>query len=123
MPSDKERAVSHDGDIVKINGKPVRMEYMVRDAFWADGCAVVLLDPDAFLDAPGGARKAPRKPVRNLRAYAPSGEVLWQAEQPEANDHYYHVESRDPLIVLSFSAYRCNIELSSGRILEKTKLK
>jgi len=123
MPSDKERAVSHDGDIVKINGKPVRMEYMVRDAFWADGCAVVLLDPDAFLDAPGGARKAPRKPVRNLRAYAPSGEVLWQAEQPEANDHYYRVESREPLVVLSFSAFRCDIDLSSGRILKKTSLK
>ena len=123
MPPDPTRVVSHDGDIVKIDGKPLRMEYMVRDAFWADGCAVVLLDPDAFLDAPGGGRKAPRKPVRNLRAYAPSGEVLWQAEQPEANDHYYHVESREPLVVLSFSAYRCDIELSSGRILEKTKLK
>ena len=57
MPSDKERAVSHDGDIVKIDGRPVRMDHMVRDAFWADGCAVVLLDPDAFLDAPGGARR------------------------------------------------------------------
>ena len=123
MTTDRQRLVSHDGDIVKIDGKPLRMEYMVRDAFWADGCAVVLLDPDAFLDAPGGARKAPRKPIRNLRAYAPSGEVLWQAEQPEANDHYYLVESREPLVVLSFSAYRCDIELSSGRILEKTKLK
>ena len=123
MPSDKERAVFHDGDIVKIDGKPLRMEYMVRAAFWVDGHAVVLLDPDAFMDAPGGARKAPRKPINNLRAYAASGELLWQAEQPEANDHYYLVESRDPLVVLSFSAYRCDIELSRGRILEKTKLK
>ena len=123
MSAEKKRAVTHDGDIVKIDGKPLRMEYMVRDAFWADGCAVVLLDPDAFLDAPGGARKAPRKPVRNLRAYAPSGEVLWQAEQPEANDHYYRVESREPLVVLSFSAFRCDIDLSSGRILKKTSLK
>ena len=123
MPSDLERAVSHDGDIVKIDGKSVRMQYMVRDAFWADGRAVVLLDPDAFLDAPGGARKAPRDPVKNLRAYSPSGEMLWQAEQPEANDHYYLVESRDPLVVLSFSAYRCAIDLASGRIMDRTKLK
>ena len=123
MTSDMKRTVSHDGDIVKIDGKSVRMEYMVRASFWVDGCAVVLLDPDAFLDAPGGARKAPRKPINNLRAYAASGEMLWQAEQPEANDHYYMVESREPLVVLSFSAYRCDIELSSGRILEKTKLK
>jgi hypothetical protein len=123
MPSDKERAVSHDGDIVKIDGKPLRMEYMVRDAFWADGRAVVLLDPDAFLDAPGGARKAPRDPVKNLRAYSPSGEMLWQAEQPEVDDHYYLIESREPLVALSFSAFRCDLDLSNGRILKKNRLK
>ena len=123
MTTKMERHVSHDGDIVKIDGKSVRMQYMVRDAFWADGRAVVLLDPAAFLDAPGGARKAPRDPVKNLRAYSPSGEMLWQAEQPEVNDHYYLVESRDPLVVLSFSAYRCAIDLASGRIMDRTKLK
>jgi hypothetical protein len=123
MPSDKERAVSHDGDIVKIDGKPLRMNHMVRDAFWAGGCAVVLLDPDTFLDEPGGARKAPRDPLKNLRAYSPSGEMLWQAEQPEADDHYYRIESREPLVALSFSAFRCDLDLSNGRILKKTSLK
>ncbi len=123
MPSDKERAVSHDGDIVKIDGKPLRMEYMVRDAFWAHGRAIVLLDPDTFLDEPGGARKAPRDPVKNLRAFCPSGEMLWQAEQPEVDDHYYRIESREPLVALSFSAYRCDLDLSNGRILSKNRLK
>ncbi len=123
MRSDKNRAVTHDGDIVKIDGKPLRMEFMIRDAFWAGGHAVVLLDPDAFLDEPGGARKAPRDPVHNLRAYAPSGELLWEAEQPEVQDHYYRVEGREPLVALSFSAYRCDIDLASGRILSKDRLK
>jgi hypothetical protein len=125
MRSDKERAVSYDGDIVKIDGKPVRMEYMVRDAFWADGRAVVLLDPGAFLDdiAFGKARLKPRDPVQNLRAYAPSGEMLWQAELPQMDDHYYLIESREPLVALSFSAYRCDLDLSNGRILNKEKLK
>lgn len=125
MPSDKERAVSHDGDIVKIDGKPLRMEYMVRDAFWADGRAIVLLDPDAFLDKPafGVARRRSREPVQNIRAYSPSGEMLWQAEQPEPDDHYYRVESREPLVALSFSAYRCDLDLSNGRILKKNSLK
>src|SRR5262245_60166817 len=108
MAGDPERAVSHDGDIVKIDGKPLRMQYMVRDAFWADGKAIVLLDPDAFLDEPGGARKAPRDPVKNLRAYSPGGELHWEAEQPEHDDHYYLIESREPLVALSFSAYRCD---------------
>lgn len=123
MSGDKHRAVSHDGDIVRIDGKPIRMQYMVRDAFWAGGQAVVLLDPDAFLDAPGGGRKAPRDPVKNLRAYSPSGELQWQAQQPEFDDHYYLIESHDPLVALSFSAYRCDIDLVSGRILKKEKLK
>jgi hypothetical protein len=124
MHHDKDRAVSHDGDIVKIDGKPLRMEYMVRDAFWARGQAVVLLDPHAFLDDPAySGRKAPREPVRNLRAYAPSGELQWEAEQPEVQDHYYIIESRDPLVALSFSAYRCDIDLASGRILSRKSLK
>jgi hypothetical protein len=123
MAAEKSRAVSHDGDIVRIDGKPLRMEYMVRDAFWADGKAIVLLDPSAFLDAPGGARKAPRDPVKNLRAYSPSGEMQWEAEQPEDQDHYYLIESREPLVALSFSAYRCDIDPATGRILSKKKLR
>jgi hypothetical protein len=124
MRHDKERAVTHDGDIVRIDGKPVRMEYMVRDAFWADGRAVVLLDPNAFLDHPAyGGRKAPRDPVQNLRAYSPAGELQWQAQQPEVNDHYYLIESREPLVALSFSAYRCDIDLRNGHITKKKKLK
>lgn len=125
MPTDKQRAVSHDGDIVKIDGKSVRMEYMVRDAFWADGRAVVLLDPNAFLDKPtyGVARRRSRDTVQNLRAYSPSGELLWQAEQPETDDHYYRIESRQPLVALSFSAYRCDLDLANGRILAKHHLK
>jgi hypothetical protein len=100
------------------------MEYMVRDAFWVGGQAVVLLDPHAFLDDPAySARKAPRDPVRNLRAYAPSGELQWEAEQPEVQDHYYMIESREPLVALSFSAYRCDLDPASGRILAKTRLK
>jgi hypothetical protein len=124
MQRDKERAVIHDGDIVKIDGKAVRMEYMVRDAFWADGRAVVLLDPNAFLDHPAYCgRKAPRDPVQNLRAYTPAGELQWQAQQPEMNDHYYLIESREPLVALSFSAYRCDIDLRNGHIVKKKKLK
>jgi len=124
MTADPQRAVSHDGDIVRIDGKPLRMEFMVRDAFWAGGRAVVLLDPHAFLDDPAyGGRKAPRDPPKNLRAYAPSGELLWEAQQPEVLDHYYMIESRNPLVALSFSAYRCDLDLASGRILAKKKLK
>ena len=125
MPGRKEAAVSHDGDIVRIQGRPVRMEFMVRDSFWAGERAVVLLDPDAYLDslAYGTQRRRSRDPIHNLRAYAPSGEMLWQAEQPEFEDHYYRIESHVPLVALSFSGHRCDLDLASGKILRKTKLK
>jgi hypothetical protein len=124
MASDRERSVTHDGDIVRIDDKPIRMECMVRDAFWAGGQAIVLLDPHAFLDDPAyGGRKAPREPIRNLRAYAASGELKWEAEQPQVQDHYYLIESHEPLVALSFSAYRCDIDLANGRILAREKLK
>ncbi|MGQ0385077.1 MAG: hypothetical protein ACT4UP_10410 [Gammaproteobacteria bacterium] len=117
--------VTHDGDTVRIDGRSLRMEFMVRDAFCSGDRAVVLLDPKAYLDDPtyGAQRRRARKPVHNLRAYSPAGELLWEAEQPELEDHYYRVESHEPLVALSFSAYRCELELASGRILKKTKLK
>ena len=123
MTADKARAVSHEGDILKIDGKSVRMEFMVRDAFWSGGKAVVLLDPGVFLDEPSGTRKRSRHPVKNLRAYEPSGKLLWEAEQPEVDDHYYLIESREPLVALSFSAYRCDLDLQTGKILKKHSLK
>lgn len=125
MSSDTQLTVTHDGDILRINGSPTRMEFMIRDAFWAGDRAIVLLDPDAFLDDPafGAARRKPRDPARNLRAYSAVGELLWEAEQPEFDDHYYKVESQVPLVALSFSAYRCDIDPESGRIRGKTFLK
>ncbi|MBX3704371.1 MAG: hypothetical protein KF822_11415 [Steroidobacteraceae bacterium] len=125
MPADRDRAVSHDGDIVRIQGRPVRMQFMVRDAFWTGDRAVVLLDPSAYLDDPtfGAQRRRSRDPIHNLRAYAPSGQMLWQAEQPEFEDHYYRIESREPLVALSFSGHRCDLDLASGKILRKTRLK
>lgn len=123
MRAEKQHAVSHDGDIVRVGGRPLRMDYMVRDAFWSDGRAIVLLDPTAFLDDPAyGARKRSRDPVQNLRAYSPSGKLLWLAEQPELDDHYYMIETHQPLVALSFSAFRCDIDAGTGRILRKERV-
>ena len=124
MP-DSAHKVTYEGDILRVSGHPTRMDYMIRDAFWAHGRAVVLLDPDAYLDNPayGAQRRRSRKPVRNLRAYSPAGELLWQAEQPKLADHYYRIESREPLVALSFSAFRCDIDPKTGRILRKHNLK
>jgi len=125
MTADTRPVVSHEGDTIRIDGRPVRMEFMVRDAFWARDRAIVLLDPKAYLDDPnyGAQRRKSRKPVHNLRAYAPSGEMLWEAQQPELEDHYYLIESREPLVALSFSGYRCDVDLATGGIQRKARLK
>jgi hypothetical protein len=125
MQNNKHRTVTYDGDIIRIDGKPKRMTYMVRDAFWAYDRAIVLLDPQAFLDVPSyhAQRRKPRKPARNLCAFSAAGELLWQAEQPEFADHYYLIESRDPLVALSFSAFRCMLDPANGKILRKQNIK
>ena len=123
--ADTAYSVTHDGDIVRVAGRAIRMEYMVLDAFWAHSRVLVLLDPAAYLDsvAYSRGRRKSRDPLQNLRAYSPGGEVLWQAEQPLPEDHYYKVESRDPLRVLSYSAFRCDIDPETGRIAGKQSLK
>lgn len=125
MHKSSDRTVTFDGDIIKIDGKPTRMTYMVREAFWAHECAIVLLDPNAYMDLPafGAQRRRSRNPVHNLRAYSAAGELLWQAQQPKSSDHYYRIESQDPLIALSFSGFRCEIDVGSGEILTKQNIK
>ena len=100
MSSDKKRAVTHDGDIVKIDGKSAahgihgpRRLLGGRPRHRAAGPACLPRRPG--LRRPQGA---PQSRPKNLRAYAPSGELLWEAEQPEAQDHYYLIESREPLV-------------------------
>lgn len=110
-----------DGPDVIFGDHRLRMEYPVRQAFELDGKAIVLLDPDAYLKDPAYPKERRRgtDALRNLRAYSQSGELLWQAEFPEAADYYYRIVRRSPLTVLSFSSYRCRIDATDGRIVEQ----
>lgn len=97
----------------------------VREEFELDGRMIVLLDPDDYLRDPDYSKERRRgeNALRNLRAYSPSGELLWEAEFPEPVDYYYKIVSRAPLVALSFSSYRCRIDPESGRIEEAEFLK
>jgi hypothetical protein len=125
MQTDPFRTVSYAADIVVIDGKSFRMDYAVRDAFWTYGRAIVLLDPDAYLADPayGKDRRRGAGPIRNLRAFSADGAQLWQAELPEPVDYYYQVENRKPLVALSFSSFRCEIDPHTGCITSKEFLK
>jgi len=104
-----------------IDDKPIELEYRVLDAFELNGKAIVLLDPDAYLQDPGYGKERRRGDgaLRNLRAMSLSGELLWEAELPEAADYYYRIVDRHPLTALSFSSYRCQIDVATGRIVHK----
>lgn len=118
-------SVTHSAGVVFIGGKPIRMDYAIRDAFWVDSRVIVLLDPNAILADPtyGKDRRRGNDAIRNLRALSGDGAMLWQAELPESADYYYRIENRNPLIVLSFSSYRCEIDQQTGHIIGKQFLK
>lgn len=106
--------------LLHIEGKVIELDYAVRDRFELDGRIIVLLDPDDYLGDPGYPKERRRgdDALRNLRAYSASGELLWEAEFPEPADYYYKIVSRDPLVALSFSSYRCRLDPATGRIVE-----
>lgn len=98
---------------------PIATEYPIADAFELDGRWIVLLDAEAYLQDPGYSldRRRGVEPLRNLRAYANGGRILWEAEFPTPADYYYRIVGRDPLIAQSFSGYRCRIDPVTGRII------
>lgn len=110
---------------VTFNGTTLTLDHAIREAFELDGRVIVLIDPDDYLADPGyeQARRRGDESLRNLRAYSASGELLWEAEFPEAADYYYRIVSRQPLVALSFSSYRCRIDPASGRIAEAEFIK
>jgi hypothetical protein len=113
--------VSHRGRELRIDGTSVEFEYDLLDAFELNGRVIVLLDPNTYLQDPGYGKERRRgnDPLRNLRAVSMSGDLLWEAEFPEAVDYYYKIVDRNPLTALSFSSFRCAIDAATGVITRK----
>jgi hypothetical protein len=103
-----------------MGGDAFPTDYSAREVFDLDDRVIVLLDPDEYLADPDypKERRRGKDPLRNLRAYSKSGNLLWEAEFPEPADYYYKIVSRTPLVALSFSSYRCQIDPETGCILE-----
>jgi len=114
----------HNGTVM-VGSVELDTGYPAREAFDLEDRVIVLLDPDAYLRDPDYPKERRRgdNPLRNLRAYSTSGELLWEAEFPEQADYYYKIVSRSPLVVLSFSSYLCRIDPGTGRIIEAQFMK
>ena len=117
--------ITYAGNELVLDGGSILTEFPIQDAVDLGQRIVVLLDPDSYLGDPayGKDRRRGNNPVRNLRAYARSGELLWEADFPEQADYYYRLVSSVPLVALSFSSYECQIDPQTGWIISKKFLK
>jgi hypothetical protein len=116
--------ITYNGSKFEIDGKAVEVPSPIREAFALKGEVIVLMDQFADLKGPildiREVRSAPKG--TNLFCYSSDGVVLWKAELPtegNAEDYYYRVSSRSPLVVNSFSSYRCEIDSATGKIIRK----
>lgn len=114
-----------EGHEMDLAGRSVSLPWPALEVVAADGMNFVLLDPDSYLqDAEyRAARRAGAPAIKNLWAFTPKGEKLWEAELPESSDYYYKIVSVAPLVALSFSSWRCVLIPATGNIQEKQFLK
>jgi hypothetical protein len=108
--------VTDDGQLV-IAGVSVRLPHPVKDAVGIEGCVVVLYDPDS----------SPRRwgTFPNLSALDRDGNMLWVAEAPttDTGDCYVAIRSTNPLVVTSWSSYKCKIDHATGEIVSRVLTK
>lgn len=110
--------VTFQAKTLVIDGLTLQMPWPVLDAVEHGEKVFVLLDPDAYLLDLNYkiARRQGGPAIKNLLAFDRDGTKLWEAELPESSDYYYRISSACPLIVNSFSSYRCQIDPNSGAI-------
>lgn len=116
---------SFQGNTLTIDGQSIQLAWPVLDAIEEGDRVYVLFDPDSYL-LDQNYKKMRRKgapAIRNLVALMKNGTKLWEAELPESSDYYYRISSSRPLIVNSFSSYRCEISPDNGAVVRKEFLK
>jgi hypothetical protein len=118
-------SISFHGRTLNIGDQSILLDWPVLEAIEEGGQVFVLFDPDSYILDPNykKIRRQGSPAIRNLVAYARNGERIWEAELPEQVDYYYRIVSSKPLVVNSFSSYRCEIRTDDGRILTKEFLK
>lgn len=110
--------LSTQGNLLVIDGVKVLLPWPVLDAVEFENKVFALLDPNSYLkdQAYKDSLQRGEPAIRNLIALLSDGMRLWEAEFPEASDYYYKIVSSSPLVVNSFSSYRCEIDPEDGSI-------
>lgn len=120
--------LTFNGSLLTIDDTVVETPSPIREAFVDGRRILVLMDHFADLKGPVLDIKAVRNAPKgtNFFCYSSDGVLLWKAELPVGNedeDYYYRISSRSPLVVNSFSSYRCEINPEAGKIVRKTFFK
>lgn len=103
---------------ISVDGGEIRLDWPIREIVRNGDQIYVLLDPDVYLNDEiyRDRRKKGAPAIQNLIAFRRDGVLVWEAELPEASDYYYKIVSTIPLVVNSFSSYRCEIDKTDGTI-------
>ena len=114
---DRASLPMHSGHMLTLEGKEIRLEHPIADAFEIDGKVIVLYDSDSY------TKKWGQFP--NLIALDPDGKQLWTAELPttQSQECYYQVKRTNPLIACTWTSWECEIDIETGRVLSRTFLK
>jgi len=117
--------ISFKSNTLSIDGQIIQLAWPILNAIEESSRVFVLLDPDSYLLDPNykKMRRQGAPAIRNLVALMKNGAKIWEAELPEPSDYYYWISSSNPLVVNSFSSYRCEINTDNGMIVKKDFLK
>ena len=118
-------SISFQGSTLLIDGKPIQQPWTVLDAIEHADKIFVLFDPDSYLlnSSYKILRRQGAPVIRNLIAIDKNGRKLWDGELPDTSDYYYRICSAMPLVVNSFSSFRCEIDTYSGKIKSREFVK
>ena len=109
--SARATGLSHEKDVLVINGCPFTLEFVILESFVVGSTVVVWFDPGQALSVIDG--------FRNICGYDLQGRLLWRCELPvsESMEACVGLISKDPIIAYTFCGYRCQIDHKTGRIV------
>lgn len=107
-----EVAVAFEGNQISVGDQKWNTPYSIEDCVLVGDKIVVIYEHSA------GKTWGQ---FCNLEAFSLAGHKLWTAEHPtnETADSYVRILAPNPLIVLNFAGFVCQLDVATGKILKE----
>lgn len=94
-----------------IGSKTIEQRAKVIDA--RENCGLIVV----FLD--GDEKELRKERFQNIRAYTLDGQLAWDADLPSEHpaDAYWSISFGNPIVAMSFSSHKCEIDPKTGKIV------